>query len=330
MHAYVGEQVSDHLLPAGGRDPRAPRRPREARSRSVAPAPGHGRPSPRPTALESTGSCWSEPSIQSRQQEQVLDQLTHASSCGLDLFHHVGLDLPRRGGTSAEGSAYPRINGNGVRSSWAAFATNWRSRAADATLASKETSILASVLLRARPSCPTSEVASPTSTRCERSPAAIKPAVAIRSSKGHTPRLSRSERTRTTTAGTSTHVTPTTFRTVSFTSPRGAASASSSPLGIDRISTQWRRFAALGASRVTIHPVWSATSRAMRGAKSGRGQPGRRSRRVRDLHAAIACEDRERGRALEEEGGGIGQRVVTSREVEPTSVARVESTQATV
>ena len=75
----------------------------------------------------------------------------------------------------------------GVRSSWLASATKRRSRSSEADRSAKAVSIWLSMAFRARPSRPISVSGSAGSTRRERSPPAMSPAVAAMRSSGSSP-----------------------------------------------------------------------------------------------------------------------------------------------
>ncbi len=121
----------------------------------------------------------------------------------------------------------------GVRSSWEASATNWRKRASDAERRSKASSIRPSIPLRATPRSPASVPAAPSGTRCERSPAAMAPAVTVIRCTGRTPRRITHQVTRPSTASTASTAAASTAirrRTASSTPSSGRASTTVAPV----------------------------------------------------------------------------------------------------
>ena len=120
----------------------------------------------------------------------------------------------RRFAPRRNSSAYPRIDVRGVRSSCEASARKRRRRSSDALRSAKACSIWASIAFRATPRRPTSVRGSSFGTRCERSPAAMAPAVTPICSRGRSSRRTSHQDRR-----------PRPIRTARLTSP----------------STNWRR-----------------------------------------------------------------------------------------
>ena len=68
------------------------------------------------------------PRVEAGQQEEVVDERRHPDGLGLDPADRVGDSLGTGSCSRRVSSAYPRIEASGVRSSWLASATNWRTR----------------------------------------------------------------------------------------------------------------------------------------------------------------------------------------------------------
>jgi hypothetical protein len=131
-------------------------------------------------------------------------------------------------------SAYPRIDVSGVRSSCDASATKRRSRASDARRSSNAASIWASIAFNDVPSFPISVRSSAGSTRRERSPAAIAPAVSPMSSSGRRPSRtsqSASSPARSATPTVTSASIPSSRVSVARISASGTATTSVPPLG---------------------------------------------------------------------------------------------------
>ena len=106
-----------------------------------------------------------------------------ASMRAIDRARSSGrVSAPRR-----NSSAYPRIDVIGVRSSCEASPTNRRRRSSEARRSSNAASIWVSIALSEVPSLPISVSSSAGSTRRDRSPAAIAPAVSPIVSSGRNP-----------------------------------------------------------------------------------------------------------------------------------------------
>ena len=163
------QQVVEHLAQSGAvAERRRPARP-GARSGATGRPRAPSRP-PRPRARRArTGSALERPAlVEPGEQQQVLDERAHPLALRARSRASRARGRPaarRRRGRTAPRSA--RTAASGVRSSCDASATNRRSRRSEA-------SIRSSIVFSARPSRPTSVRDSARSTRCERSPAAIR------------------------------------------------------------------------------------------------------------------------------------------------------------
>ena len=100
----------------------------------------------------------------------------------------TGRSTRARSSPSRKSSAKPWIEVSGVRSSWEASARNWRRRCSVASRSAKAASISPSMVLRARPSWPTSVRPSLGLTRPERLPAVMERAEVAICSSGRRPR----------------------------------------------------------------------------------------------------------------------------------------------
>ena len=125
------------------------------------------------TRWRSSGRPWSSLASRSRSSTSTPIRSASDSIRAMIIARSSGRsDAPRR-----YSSAYPRTEVSGVRSSCPASATKRRSRLSDARRSSKARSICASIAFSDALRRPTSVPGSPTSTRWERSPAAIAAAV---------------------------------------------------------------------------------------------------------------------------------------------------------